>query len=198
MSQLAGEFTGKAQHKEITSYREIAADPLSHNSNSLFKGMFAGAVDMGASGATDVLPVAAIVWDKLTDRFSICFPHNGEEVVHRLCVHFFHDGYEPVKDSSSFKPVADVLAQLPQLAGKEFSISPRGGDRIIDNLTHAQLEAIIESAQLLNAGLKEISDYRKSLDAALGLAIDNAFPNKAPAPAAAPPAPKKPAPKRKR
>ena len=184
MTELTEKFGEKAAQK--VNFRAMCQSRLG---SGKFGDLYTTALKTGTGEPTDVLPYAAIIWDKDNDLFSIAFPHEGEHITHRLSVHFYHEDHEPLSDSGVFKPLSEVLEHLPQLKNKNVTMSERGGDRIINNLTHAQLETIIDCVTSLNHGLKQIADYRRQLDETIQLQTDNAFTNKPaeptePAPAA--------------
>ena len=187
MSELTTDFFNTDLSRALSpppDFRKLASSRLGYGDKSPFADLYAGVVELGADEMIDALPAAAIIWNKKTDRFAITFvpPRNNQHVLHRLGVHFFHEGYEPVKDSGAFMPVAKIAALLPPLQNKDYTVSPRT-DRIIDNLTHAQVEALVASASALNKSLKLIRDFQRSVSGGLKLTIDNAFANKsAPSP----------------
>lgn len=192
MTELSHEFeTAKAGRVNFRSLCTAKADPRTGH----FEGIYAAAVQTGTGEATDALPFAVILWDKETDLFGVTFPEDGEHMLHRLHAHFYNGNLKPTPDSSAFKPLSEVLEHLPQLKDKNITTSQRGTDRIINNLTHAQLETVIECASSLNHGLKQIADYRKAMDAHIQLQADNAFTSK---PAAAPEKAGKEHPRRKK
>ncbi|MBI1214922.1 MAG: hypothetical protein GC185_03775 [Alphaproteobacteria bacterium] len=197
MSNLGAVFYGTAAPE--TDFRKLCDRPLGNSEKSPYADKYSCLVDLGFEDESDVLPYAVVIWDKKTDRFAVAFPHELDSAQHRLKVHFFHEGYKPVEDSSAFKPAQAVVDALPALDGKEFSLSH---DRIIDNMSHAQLKAVIAGATRLNEGRKEIHDMEKKLRQDLGRVVNDAFlPRQEPAPAAVatekPAAPKKAAPRKK-
>lgn len=190
MSDISVEFSERAQ--PLPNLRELCTSKLGGGKHG---DLYAAIINTGVDKQTDALPCAALIWDKETDLFGLTFPHSDEKALFRLGVHFFpHLSDHVLEDSGNFKPLSEVFEHLPRLADKDISIAERGKDRIMNNLTHDQALAVLDSAASLNHGLKQIAEYRKQLDASLKLNADNAFTRKPPQPAT----PAKPAAKKKK
>jgi hypothetical protein len=183
MSDLGAIFQSTADSQ--TDFRKLCTTAMGRDGTSPYAGIYAALLDTGFDGKTDALPFASILWNKKTDRFAIAFPHKADHALHRLKAHFFLEGYPGVKDSGAFKSLETVLEALPALKGKEYAVSPRT-DRIIDNLTHAQLKAVVTGITDLNRGLSAIAQARQQLQDSLKRTVDDAFGNKAVQPVAAP------------
>jgi hypothetical protein len=175
MTGLDAEFNANAYDQK--NYRNNCTMQLGRNE---FAHLFAGSTDLSVNRGTDKLPYAAIIWNKATDLFAVTFADEDEHLLHRLRVHFFHEGHEPIKDSGAFLPVGKVFEACPRLVGKDLTFSRRGGDRIIDGLTHAQLNAILKCATLVNHGEKLIHDFRAGISDQVKRTVDNNFSNRQP------------------
>ncbi len=166
---------------EIRSYRELCASQMGRNE---YKNLYCGVLSLGVNEDTDVIQRASIIWDKETDRFGIAFPKDSEDrddanIAHVTRVHFYHEGYKPVENTGAFVAISEILEDLPQLKGKDLTLSERaGGDRIIDGMTHAQLEAVINAAVMQNTAAMKLAEMRQAYDDMLQLTADNAFANK--------------------
>ncbi len=158
------------------NFREMCVSPLGRSEKRKYGSLYATALDMGINPESDVLRYVVAIWDKTTDRFSLCLPQDEKHMVHRTRVHFFHEGFPSIKDSGAFLPAAELLTHLPEL-GRKGLVTSRSG-RVVEDLTHAQLEAILMGISKLNQNAKAVFDLNAAARREVGLVIDNTFANR--------------------